>query len=44
MLLLILPEFIEVTGVWLAIPIAPIAELLTMVVALAFLYWIREQT
>lgn len=34
-LLLILPEFMGVTGVWLAVPIA---ELLTMVVALAFLY------
>ena len=34
-LLLILPEFMGVTGVWLAVPIA---ELLTMVVA--FLYQI----
>ena len=34
-LLLILPEFMGVAGVWLAVPIA---ELLTMVVALTFLY------
>ena len=33
--LLILPEFMGVAGVWLAVPIA---ELLTMVVALSFLY------
>lgn len=33
--LLILPEFMGVVGVWLAVPIA---ELLTMVVALSFLY------
>lgn len=33
-LLLILPEFMGVTGVWLAVPIA---ELVTMIVALAFL-------
>ncbi|MDE5939080.1 MAG: MATE family efflux transporter [Lachnospiraceae bacterium] len=33
--LLILPEFMGVAGVWLAVPIA---ELLTMVVALVFLY------
>ena len=33
--LLILPEFMGVAGVWLAVPIA---ELLTMVVALIFLY------
>lgn len=34
-LLLILPEFMGVTGVWLAVPIA---EMLTAVVALVFLY------
>lgn len=34
-LLLILPEFLGVAGVWLAVPIA---ELLTMAVALSFLY------
>ncbi|MDE6014668.1 MAG: MATE family efflux transporter, partial [Acetatifactor sp.] len=34
-LLLILPEFMGVTGVWLAVPVA---EMLTMVVALVFLY------
>ncbi len=39
-LLLILPEFMGVTGVWLAVPIA---ELLTMVVALAFLYQNKDR-
>jgi Na+-driven multidrug efflux pump len=39
-LLLILPQFMGVTGVWLAVPIA---ELLTMVVALAFLYQNKDR-
>ena len=39
-LLLILPEFMGVTGVWLAVPIA---ELLTMVLALAFLYQNKDR-
>ena len=39
-LLLILPEFMGVTGVWLAVPIA---ELFTMVVALAFLYQNKDR-
>lgn len=38
--LLILPEFMGVAGVWLAVPIA---ELLTMVVALFFLYRNKER-
>lgn len=39
-LLLTLPEILGVMGVWLAVPIA---ELLTMLVALAFLYWNKEK-
>lgn len=39
-LLLILPEFMGVAGVWLAVPIA---ELLTMVVALFFLYQNKDR-
>ncbi len=39
-LLLILPEFMGVAGVWLAVPIA---ELLTMVVALVFLYQNKDR-
>lgn len=38
--LLILPEFMGVAGVWLAVPIA---ELITMVVALIFLYQNRDR-
>lgn len=38
--LLILPEFMGVAGVWLAVPIA---ELLTMVVALSFLYHNKDR-
>ena len=38
--LLILPEFMGVTGVWLAVPIA---ELLTMIVALSFLYYNKDR-
>lgn len=39
-LLLTLPEFLGVTGVWLAVPAA---ELITMIVALTFLYRNRER-
>lgn len=39
-LLLTLPDFLGVTGVWLAVPIA---ELITMVVALVFLNLNREK-
>lgn len=39
-LLLILPEFMGVTGVWLAVPIA---ELITMAVAFAFLYQNKDR-
>lgn len=39
-LLLILPEFMGVTGVWLAVPAA---EMLTMVVALVFLYQNKDR-
>ena len=39
-LLLILPELIGVAGVWLAVPIA---ELITMMVALAFLYQNKDR-
>lgn len=39
-LLLILPEFMGVVGVWMAVPIA---ELLTMVVALSFLYHNKDR-
>ncbi len=39
-LLLILPEFMGVAGVWLAVPIA---ELLTMAVALIFLYQNKDR-
>lgn len=39
-LLLILPEFMGVMGVWLVVSIA---ELLTMVVALAFLYQNKDR-
>ena len=38
--LLILPEFMGVAGVWLAVPIA---ELITMVVALSFLYQNKDR-
>lgn len=38
--LLILPEFMGVTGVWLAVPAA---ELLTMVVAILFLYQNKDR-
>lgn len=40
MFLLILPEFMGVAGVWLAVPIA---ELFTMVVALSFLYHNKDR-
>ena len=40
MLLLTLPNILGVTGVWLAVPIA---ELITMVVALVFLHQNREK-
>lgn len=39
-LLLTLPEFIGVSGVWLAVPVA---ELLTMIVALIFLHQNKER-
>lgn len=39
-LLLILPEFMGVTGVWLAVPIA---ELITMAVAFVFLYQNKDR-
>ena len=39
-LLLTLPNLLDVTGVWLAVPIA---ELITMVVALVFLHQNREK-
>lgn len=39
-LMLILPQFMGVTGVWLAVPIA---EFLAMVVALAFLYQNKDR-